>query len=331
MRADLTARMTRTGERWSRFWFEPQATSTLAVVRILFGLVVLEWSLTLLPDLHTFFSPQGVLPRQPVYNLPGVWTPLSLSASFSAEIAIYVALVVASVCLIIGVGSRIASVIVWLGVLAFTRRNPYVFNSGDEYLRVVAFYLALTPATASLSLARWVRHRREFWEFPRRSLWGLRLLQVQVSIVYLSAFWDKLRSGPLWNDGTALSYILRIGDVRRFPTPVFPTNGVLINLMTYGSLAMEFALGVLVWNKRLRPWVLVLGIVFHLTIDYSIRVGSFSFVAIVALIAFVSPEASAKAIHAIRDRFAPSQSEIRDEFGITAIPESAPTMSPEPR
>lgn len=327
--AHLRAGLARAGGRWSRFWFEPESTATLAVVRILFGFVVLAWSISLLPDLSTFFSSGGVLPRQPVVNLPGVWAPFSLSSSFGVEIVTYIAIVAAAVCLILGVGTRLASAIVWLGVLAFTRRNPYVFNSGDSYLRVVAFYLALTPAGASLSMTRWLRRRSEFWRFPRRSLWGLRLLQVQVSIVYLSAFWDKLRSGPLWNDGTAMSYVLRIGDVTRFPTPVFPTNSVAINLMTYGTLAVEFSVGVLVWNRRLRPWVLALGIAFHLIIDYSIRVGSFSFVAIVALIAFVSPEASARAIYTIRNRLFIGSGHLRDEALMSGIPEHAPTVGTE--
>ena len=54
--AHLRAGLARAGERWSRFWFEPESTATLAVVRILFGFVVLEWSISLLPDLSTFFS-----------------------------------------------------------------------------------------------------------------------------------------------------------------------------------------------------------------------------------------------------------------------------------
>jgi hypothetical protein len=305
--------MTRVSARWNQFWFEPESTATLAVVRILFGLVVLEWSLTLLPDLGTFFSPHGVLPRQPAFTSPGLWGPLSLSPSFGATIGIYIALVAAAVCLTLGFGSRLASAIVWLGVLALTRRNPYVFNSGDSYLRVFAFYLLLTPAGTSLSLGRWLRHRGEFWAFPRRSLWGLRLLQVQVSLIYLTAFWDKIRTGPLWSNGTALSFVLRIGDVRRFPTPVFATNSVATNLMTYGTLAVEFSLGVLVWNKRLRPWVLAIGIAFHLLIDYSIRVGSFSLVAIVALIAFVSPDATERAINAVRIRLLTGSRRLRDD------------------
>ena len=65
---------------------------------------------------------------------------------------------------------------------------------------------------------------------------------------------------------------------------------------------MEFSLGVLVWNKVLRPWVLVLGVGMHLSIDYSIRVGFFSYAIFVAYLAFVTPGAAEWVIARARDR-----------------------------
>ena len=51
--------MRRLGPAWQRFWFEPEATSTLALVRIAFGLVVLVWTLTLIRDADAFFTSEG--------------------------------------------------------------------------------------------------------------------------------------------------------------------------------------------------------------------------------------------------------------------------------
>lgn len=57
--------MKRVVDGWERFWFGPAETSTLAVVRIAYGLVVLGFTVSLAPDVMTFFSRNGVLPRQP--------------------------------------------------------------------------------------------------------------------------------------------------------------------------------------------------------------------------------------------------------------------------
>jgi HTTM domain len=125
---------------------------------------------------------------------------------------------------------------------------------------------------------------------------------VQVSILYIAAVWAKVR-GTTWNDGTAVSYAFRIEDVSRFPVPGFVTDSlILANLMTFGTLAVELSIGILVWNRVLRPWVLLLGVGLHLGIDYAVRVGFFSYAVLVAYVAFVPPDAARSLILGTRDR-----------------------------
>jgi hypothetical protein len=95
---------------------------------------------------------------------------------------------------------------------------------------------------------------------------------------------------------------LRIKDVQRFSLPTFTTDSPVINLMTYGTLAIELALAVLVWNRKLRPWVLIAGVALHLGIDYTIRVGWFSYAVIAALMSFVPAASMSRALLAVRGR-----------------------------
>ncbi|HKP88567.1 MAG TPA: HTTM domain-containing protein [Thermoleophilaceae bacterium] len=289
---------------WNRFWFEPEPTSTLALVRIAFGLVVLGWTVALLPDFFAWFGADGILPRQPG-GIAGWWGPLGPDAPDGVLVGVLIALLVSAACLVVGYRTRLAAVLVFLGLLAFERRDPWVFDSGDGLLRVIALYLALAPSGAALSLDRARRARERFWEFPARAPWALRLMQVQLSVIYLATVWTKLR-GTTWNDGTAVSYALRVGDLERFPLPHFVTDSVLIaNLMTYGTLAIELAIGVLVWNRRARPWVLGLGVALHLGIEYSMRVGFFTVGMLVLYLAFVPPDTASRAVLAVRDRARP--------------------------
>jgi hypothetical protein len=128
------------------------------------------------------------------------------------------ALALSSVCLMLGQWTRVAAVVVFVGIVSLEHRNPFVFNSGDGLLRVIAFYMMLAPSGASLSLDRRRRDRSAFWEFPRRAPCALRLMQVQLSVVYLSSVWTKL-GGTTWNDGTAVSYAVRLEDIERFAPP----------------------------------------------------------------------------------------------------------------
>src|SRR5207245_2534746 len=129
------------------------------------------------------------------------------------------------------------------------------------------------PAGVALSVDRWRRHRHDFWEFPARAPWALRLVQIQLVIVYAVTVWDKVR-GTTWNDGTAVSYALRIADHGRFMAPRFVTNSLLVStLMTYGTIAIEVSLATLVWHRRTRPWVLGLGLLLHFFIEGAVLVG----------------------------------------------------------
>ena len=48
-------------------------------------------------------------------------------------------------------------------------------------------------------------------------------------------------------------------------------------MFSYGTLVVELSLAILVWNRKLRPWVLLVGLSLHLGIEYSIRVGFYGF------------------------------------------------------
>lgn len=288
---------------WTRFWFVPQETSTLGVFRIAFGMVTTLWTISLLPDLFSFFGPEGIVPKHPSGSL-GTWGLLQLSNSQGAVAVLFGLTLLASVALALGWHSRLAALVVLLGIISFEHRNPVVFNSGDALLRVLAFYCALTPCGDALSLDRLRIAPDNFWAFPKRAPWGMRLIQIQVSLLYFSTLWQKLQ-GVTWRDGTAVSFVLRIADIDRFPAPHFLVDSVTVaELLTFGTMIVELGLAVLVWNRAARPWVLSLGIALHLSIDYFVVIGFFSMIMITAYLAFMPPETATRGLLAVRDRVA---------------------------
>jgi hypothetical protein len=292
--------LTRAFEAWERFWFAPQPTSTLALVRIAFGVVALAWTASLAPDLTAFFGPHGLLPQPPAFSAAS-WGVLQVASPMWLVTLLWALMLLGSLGLIVGYRSRLSSLVVLVGVLSFERRNPYVFNGGDGLIRVLALYLVLSPSGAALSLDR-LRRGGDPWAFRQRAPWGLRLMQLQLSLIYLSAVWDKLQ-GHTWPAGTALSYALRLDDLHRFavPSPMADWPAV-VAILTWATIAIELSAGTLIWIPRLRPWVIAAGVALHLIIGWSMRVGFFTVGMLVLYLAFMSPERAAWVISSLRRR-----------------------------
>ncbi len=293
---------------WNRFWFDPVPTSTLALVRIAYGLVLLAWCGFMSFDLVAFFSGSGVLPER--LALPWTWSLLEAFPSDLALFILFALLVVAAACVLVGWHTRLAAVVAFVALVSFERRNLVVLNGADILLRLFALYLALAPAGASFSLDRWRHHRDRFWEFPARSPWPLRLVQLQLSVLYLSTVWLKLQ-GTTWRDGTAVSYAWRVAEVIRFDLPAWLTSSApVMALATYLTLAVEVALAVLIWNRRARPWVIAAGVALHLSVLATIRVGLFSVTVFVGYLAFTRPETATRWLLALRKRLGHARSPV---------------------
>jgi len=290
-----TARMTKA---WNDFWFRPEPAYTLGAIRIAFGALVVAWTISLLPDLNDFFSTTGVLPRQPFsryeWGVFGIWT------GDGAVMIGWAVLLIAAFAMTIGLHSRLAALLVFVLVMSFELRCPYIFNSGDELVRVEALLLALAPCGAALSMDQ-RRSTGSFWSAQDRARWPIRLMQVQLTLIYVATFAVRM-TGEKWSEGTALSYAMRLQDMLIVPTPQWiSTNAMIMNVATWGTLVGELLIGILVWNRRCRAVVLVAGLVLHAIIMVTIAVGFFSPAMFLLYLAFVPSDTVRRRVEAMSD------------------------------
>jgi hypothetical protein len=283
---------------WRTFWFRPQPAYTLGLIRMAFGAVAICWAVSLLPDLYALFGRHGVEPQQPESAYQ--WSVFAIWTSDHALLVGWILLLVSSVALTIGWHSRLAALAVFVLILSFEHRDVWVFNSGDLAVRIEALFLAISPCGAALSLDQ-VRSAGKFWSAQQRPQWPVRLMQVQLSLIYLASAQAKL-NGNAWPQGTAVSYALRLQDMLLLPTPHwFTTSALLMNAATWGTLAVELSVGILVWNRRLRPWVLAAGVVMHTMIMITIAVGFFTLAVFVLYLAFIPPEIVERLPRSVKD------------------------------
>jgi hypothetical protein len=282
-------RVAAVADRWDAFWFRPQPAYTLGLVRIACGAFAVAWALALLPDLVPVLGEQGLAPHRPFVTFQ--WSVFQLWSGDTAVLTGWALLLIAAIAMTVGWHSRLATILVFVLVHSFIQRGGYFFNAGDEILSIVALVLALSSCGMALSLDQ-RRRTGTFWSAETVAPWAIRFLQVLVSVIYLVTAQAKL-AGRTWVEGSAVSFAWRTdGRWALLPAPEWMAdNAILVNALTWGTLLVELAIAVLVWNRRLRFWVLGAGVVMHLAIMVNLNVAFFSVAMFVLYIAFVPPDA----------------------------------------
>jgi hypothetical protein len=287
-------RRLRPGARVERFFFAPQSTSPMTLLRIGWGALTALWALTLLPDVDPFLT-SGAL-RYERRTPDGSWNLLDHIGWDRAPLVACLLLLVAAWATMVGWRTRAASLVAVLCMLSLQRTNTTIFNSGDLLLRQIGFAVVLSPCALLWSVDASRRRRQGRVPTLLRAPWAMRLLQLQVAVGYALSAWAKARGGR-WQDGTALGLALRIEDLQRFAAPEWLFDQrIVLQWLTWGTLAFEASFIVLVWNRRLRPWVLGVGVAFHLGIDVFFDIGFFSYAILLTYVAFVPPDVADRVI-----------------------------------
>lgn len=280
-------------QAWNSFFFKPQSPLPVCLFRILYGLVVLadlimlrrEWLMWYGPHAFTSFSTVHKLDANVHMNLLELLPQTNLAVNI-----FYWVFLVCTLFLIVGYMTKFSAVAVYLCMGSIQLRNGYILNSGDTLILVCGFFLMFAPIGSALSVDRWLKIRRGkiSGAVPLYSPWAQRMLQIQIAVVYFATFyWKSL--GVTWMNGTAVYYALHIQDMQRFPFPDFH-HLFIYQALTWSTLLIEFALGVLVWFKELRYPVLLAGVCLHLGIEYAMNIPLFELMAMATYVNFIEPE-----------------------------------------
>jgi hypothetical protein len=292
-------------QAWERFFFIPISGLTLGIFRFFYGIVVFISVLGVYPYRATFYGPDAIVsPEMGHKAYSAYWSILSFDfvpLSEPAMTCFFLALMLAAVMLSLGCFTRIVSFAVFLGVYSLNNRNPYNVNAGDLLLRIDSLILVFSSSGTAFSIDRWIRIRRgrEKREPTLTAAWPLRILQLQLTYVYLSTVFLKC-SGANWLDGTALYYALRYLELQRFSFRYLFYTLWQIKLMTWGVMAGEFLMGTLVWVPRLRYPILAVGFLLHMGINLTMQFPVFQYVMLVNLILFIYPVDFERTILAFR-------------------------------
>jgi hypothetical protein len=273
-------------DAWDAFFFTPQSGAVSALFRIALGLVLTVDAVLTMREAPFTLGPHGLYDHEtyraaPTDRRPSLFRVLPpTTATNRAIVGLYLG---SSVAFLIGLATPVAAVGALIALWSIHFRNPMVTHSADTLLRHLLLYAVFLPTAQVWAADAWLLDRD-----PSALVtpWALRLIQLQIAIVYLrTAFW-KLR-GSAWRDGSAVYDVLSLDALRRHELPARLQRPAVYRSLTWGTLAYELGFPLLVWFAPLRWPALAAGVAFHLSLQWFIRIRLFQWVMLAGLVAFI--------------------------------------------
>jgi hypothetical protein len=220
----------------------------LALLRILLGLLTLAQVGGLWPLADFLFGDDGLAPPAEICGSPSGRMSLLCHLPGSAVPAFFVGFAIATLAFTVGFVTRVSTVLVFVGFVAFCERNP-VYLEGDQVFWNFLFLLCFSRCGEAWSVDAWWRGRRgitadhvEPQLLRRIPAWPRTLMIVQLCVVYGANGWNKQGAG--WLSGDALGYMLMNDRWLRVP---------LWSLVTYGEPVLRLGSWGAWWFERAFP------------------------------------------------------------------------------
>jgi hypothetical protein len=176
--------------------------------------------------------------------------------------------------LLLGFWTKTSAVIAWMLSTSFANLNPNIDNAGDTVRGIILFYLMLCPCGAAWSIDSLLARRCGRAGPVFVSPWALRLLLVQMILIYFMNGIYKL-AGPEWREGSSLYYVLSDLTLARFSYAQIDLPLWLIQFLSWSVLVWEVGFPVWVALPWTRTAALLMGVAFHLGIMLTMELGGF--------------------------------------------------------
>ncbi len=277
---------------WHRIWFSPVSPAPFCLFRICFGAIAAltagEWLLSS----HDLFAAGAMTSMSTVRSMyPDKLTVFWwLYPSAQVVNCLLLLLFLSALSLMLGFKTRLSAFLVWFLLVSFSNRNPLILNCGDDFIRIAALLVFLGPAGKMYALDRLFALSKQ----PSSAQtvlcppWAQRLLQLQTGLIYAWSFLYKY--GESWWNGTAIYYAMHVKSYAPFINADLFDNLWAGRLLCFLTLALEFSLFTLIWVKELRPWVLLAGLLLHVSLLLTMSFPFLQLIMIASYLNFVEPE-----------------------------------------
>lgn len=293
---------------WHKFWFKQVSATGFGVMRALIGLCIFITYLCQWDSVTFYYSDKGMFPPNLVPQMLRHTYRFSLIDTLHSPMAVtilYVLLIIAALCVTVGLATRLSVIVLTILVFSFHEYGIILLDGGDTVTRLLLFILVFSRCDRAFSLDN-LRRRYAYWRqhgvdqpktARRMSIWPYRLLLWQMVCLYVSSAAEKW-TGDMWRSGTAVGSALLLPDFSRLPMSMAPFLETISPILTYFTVIVQglwillIALPLLTWfwpqtrhvidRIPAKRALLLSGVFLHGGIAVFMVVGMFSYVMISA-------------------------------------------------
>ncbi|CAN5651453.1 hypothetical protein BH10BDE1_BH10BDE1_12540 [soil metagenome] len=287
---------------FDKFFFEFSAPLSVAGFRIMFGTTLLiNVVLRMMHTEYYFTDAGGISAADAATLLPDFfrpafyWMPTSLAAAWIMQSVMAAALVAFTLGIFGRIGTRITSLVILFCHLGLLQRNFSIVYGADMVSSFWCFGFCFVDSTERLSLrSRW-QNRKDSWRTVEPD-WsriltsmGVRLMQIQLCVIYMYTGFEKLKGGDWW-DQTAVWKVLGNEQLMLADLSFLRAVPLVIGLATWGTVLFEVYCPLLFWGKKTSRWTILAGWSLHIGIALTMGLFIFSLTMMSAYWLFLEPQ-----------------------------------------
>jgi hypothetical protein len=275
---------------WIEGWFGIDIRS-LAVFRIALGAAHLCILLWLLPDIGTFYTDDGAIPRTLAMDhlYPWQFSIHLMNGEWGSQLLIFMLHGLCALALALGYRARLMACLCWVGLASLIHRALPVIQGSEVLLLCLTFWAMFLPIGTKWGVDAALN--------PLRNTVPTRVLSVTSAAILLQALYvyfigALLKDHPVWHRGDAVSAALHMEAysllgghwLRQFPA--------LCHILTYLVFCLEFFAPLLLLSRTWQVRIIGLSLLtcMHLAFSASLGIGIFPYVSLTSLILFLPSE-----------------------------------------
>ena len=233
-------------------------------------------------------------------------------------------------CFFVGLFTRVTSVASWIIAVSYAQRAMLSNYGLDQILCCLVLYLCVAPCGQCLSLDALWKFRKS--KKPLKviktssSTVSMRLIQIHLCIMYFFAGTSKLQGESWWN-GSAVWETIANFEYQSFDLTFLAAFPIVTQIATHMTVLWELSFAALVWNRKLRPFVLLIGISMHFGIGMFLGMWTFGLTMMFGYSTLIASSTWRKVIHGWLKIPAMSISESLEVTNVEADQSESQTMA----